>query len=93
MNAFLINGYNIRRSGDISFELIQNYLISDNSDKGTSHESSYKYDTHVPLIFFGWHIKPGESNRECFVEDIAPTITNLIHIQEPDATIGVPIIK
>jgi len=93
MNAFLINGFNIRRSGDISFELIQNYLISDNADKGTSHESSYNYDTHVPLVFFGWHIVPGESRQEVFIEDIAPTISNLIHIQEPDSTIGIPIIK
>jgi predicted AlkP superfamily pyrophosphatase or phosphodiesterase len=92
MNSFILNGFNISRSGDISYELIQNYIISD-KDEGTTHESSFDYDTHVPLIFFGWHIKPGESNQEVFVEDIAPTITNLVHIQEPDATIGIPIIK
>jgi hypothetical protein len=45
------------------------------------------------LIFFGWSIKPGESSKLVFVEDIAPTITNLIHIQEPNGTIGVPIIN
>jgi predicted AlkP superfamily pyrophosphatase or phosphodiesterase len=93
MNSFILNGFNINRSGDILFDLAPNYLISDSGEKGTSHESSYDYDTHVPLIFFGWHIKPGESNNEVFVEDIAPTISTLIHIQEPDATIGIPIIK
>jgi hypothetical protein len=93
MNSFILNGFNILRSGDLLFELAPNYLVSDAGDEGTSHESSYDYDTHVPLIFFGWHIKPGESNNEVFVEDIAPTISNLIHIQEPDATIGIPIIK
>jgi predicted AlkP superfamily pyrophosphatase or phosphodiesterase len=93
MNSFILNGFNLQRSGDISFDLIQNYLVANSGEEGTSHESSYDYDTHIPLIFFGWHIKSGESNRECFVEDIAPTISNLIHIQEPDATIGVPIIK
>ncbi|MGA2824071.1 MAG: alkaline phosphatase PafA [Bacteroidales bacterium] len=93
MNSFILNGFNIRRSGDILFDLIQNYLTSGYEEKGTTHESSYDYDTHVPLIFFGWHIEKGESNREVFVEDIAPTITNLIHIQEPDATIGIPIVK
>jgi predicted AlkP superfamily pyrophosphatase or phosphodiesterase len=93
MNAFIINGYNISRSGDISFALIQNYIFSNGRDEGTSHESSYDYDTHVPLVFFGWHIKPGESGMEVYVEDIAPTISNLVHIQEPDATMGIPIIR
>jgi predicted AlkP superfamily pyrophosphatase or phosphodiesterase len=93
MNSFILNGYNIIRSGDLSFELTQNQITSDNNDEATTHQSSYDYDTHVPLIFFGWHIKPGESNREIFVEDIAPTISSLIHIQEPDATIGIPLIN
>jgi len=93
MNSFIINGYNVVRSGDISFELIQNYITSESRDEGTTHESSYNYDTHVPLIFFGWHIKPGESNQQVFIEDIAPTVTNLIHIQEPETTIGVPLIR
>ena len=92
MNAFILNGFNIRRSGDLLFEMNQNYLVSGSGEKGTTHESSYDYDTHIPMIFFGWHVKPGESNQEVYVEDIAPTITNLVHIQEPDATIGIPII-
>jgi predicted AlkP superfamily pyrophosphatase or phosphodiesterase len=92
MNSFLINGFNINRSGDLAFEHIQNY-ITDGGKEGTSHESSFNYDTHVPLLFYGWHIKPGESNTEVFIEDIAATICNLIHIQEPDACIGIPIIK
>jgi predicted AlkP superfamily pyrophosphatase or phosphodiesterase len=93
MNSFILNGYNIARSGDLAFELTQNHITSDNNDEATTHQSSYDYDTHVPLIFFGWHIKPGESNSEVFIEDVAPTISNLIHIQEPDATIGIPIVK
>lgn len=93
MNSFILNGFNIQRSGDVVFELTPNQIISSDGKSGTTHGSSYDYDTHVPLIFYGWHIKPGESNKEVFVEDIAPTITNLIHIQEPDATLGIPIIK
>ena len=93
MNSFLINGYNILRAGDIAFEFVPNYILSGYGAGGTSHESQYDYDTHVPLLFYGWHIEPGESNQEVFIEDIAPTITNLIHVQEPDATIGIPIIQ
>jgi arylsulfatase A-like enzyme len=93
MTSFILNGFNTRRSGDILFEMTQNYLASGYEKMGTTHGSSCNYDTHVPLIFFGWHVKPGESNEQVFVEDIAPTITNLVHIQEPDATIGIPIVK
>ena len=93
MNTFILNGFNIQRSGDIVFEMAPNQIISSEGKSGTTHGSSYNYDTHVPLIFYGWHIKPGESNKEVFVEDIAPTITNLIHIQEPDAAIGIPVIQ
>jgi len=93
MNSFLINGYNILRAGDIAFEFVPNYILSGYGEGGTSHESQYDYDTHVPLLFYGWHIEPGESNQEVFIEDIAPTVTNLIHVQEPDATIGIPIVK
>ncbi|MCX6250348.1 MAG: alkaline phosphatase family protein [Bacteroidetes bacterium] len=94
METFFLNGSSPYRSGDLSFELSIDYLTGDESlETGTSHQSSYDYDTHVPLLFFGWHIVPGESNEEVYIEDIAPTIANLIHIQEPDATIGVPIVK
>ncbi len=92
MNAFLLNGFNIARSGDIVFELTQNQIFSE-SNEGTSHESSFGYDTHVPMLFFGWHVKAGESNAPVYVVDIAPTVCNLIHIQEPDACIGIPLIK
>jgi predicted AlkP superfamily pyrophosphatase or phosphodiesterase len=92
-STFLLNAHNPARSGDISFETAMNGMMGEDYLRGTSHETSFGYDTHVPLIFYGWHIKPGHSNREVFVEDIAPTVSNLIHIQEPDATLGVPLIR
>lgn len=90
--SFLLNGHNPYRSGDISFEVTVNTMISEESSKGTSHGSSFEYDTHVPLIFYGWHVPYGESNQAVFIEDIAPTVANLIHIQEPDCTLGIPLI-
>jgi predicted AlkP superfamily pyrophosphatase or phosphodiesterase len=92
MGSFLLNGFKASRSGDILFETNLDYT-SFFPGTGTTHGSSYDYDSHVPLIFYGWHIQPGESNEEVFVIDIAPTITNLIHIQDPDGTTGVPIVK
>ena len=53
----------------------------------------YNYDTHVPLIFYGWHIPHKKINAPVYVIDIAPTIANLTGINEPNACIGIPIIK
>lgn len=92
MNTFALNGFNPYRSGDLVFDLSIGYLTG-NYSEGTSHGACYDYDTHVPLLFYGWNIKPGESNTEVFVEDIAPTITNLIQIQEPNGTLGIPLIS
>jgi hypothetical protein len=30
---------------------------------GTSHGTTYSYDTHVPPFFYGWHIKKGSFNK------------------------------
>ena len=92
MSTFMLNGCNPYRSGDLVFDLSAGYLTG-NYHEGTSHGAIYDYDTHVPLIFFGWKIKPGECNTEVYVEDIAPTIANLIYIQEPNASMGVPVVK
>jgi len=92
MNTFALNGFNPYRSGDLMFDLTAGYLTG-NYHEGTSHATSFDYDTHVPLLFYGWNVKSGVSNTQVYVEDIAPTITNLIQIQEPNGTIGVPVIS
>lgn len=91
MANFVLNGYYEARSGDLVFELAPNYLTEIGSH-GTTHGASYDYDSHVPLIFYGWHVEHGESNREVYVEDIAPTVASLIRVQEPNGTIGIPIL-
>ncbi|MGE5861734.1 MAG: alkaline phosphatase PafA [Ignavibacteria bacterium] len=88
----ILNGFNFYRSGDIAFELQPDYLTS-YSGKGTTHSTKYSYDTHVPLIFFGWHIPKKTINDPVYIVDIAPTIANLLGIIEPNACIGIPIIK
>ncbi len=92
MSNFILNGFNPVQSGDIIFDLRANYGMSDNT-VGTTHGTSFDYDTHVPLLFYGWHIHQGESNKEVYVEDIAPTLASIMRIQEPEGTFGVPIIK
>jgi len=61
--------------------------------RGTTHGASWAYDTHVPLLFWGWHVRPGESARPVEVVDIAPTVARFLHIQEPSGNSGVPLLE
>lgn len=83
------SGYNNQRSGDIIYVLKPNWLLG--YHKGTSHGSPYHYDTHVPLIFFGWKIKKGNTDEKINITDIAPTISSMIDISNPSGCTGVPI--
>ncbi|MBF8458336.1 alkaline phosphatase family protein [Kaistella sp. G5-32] len=86
----IVNGYNWQRSGDIQIIYHDSWLPS-YSKLGTTHGSWNSYDSHIPLIFMGWGIKNGESNKDYNMTDIAPTISALLHIQFPSGNIGNPI--
>jgi arylsulfatase A-like enzyme len=83
------NGFNQKRSGDIMFVL--NPATLTGSRTGTSHGSSFSYDTHVPLLFYGKGIQKGSTVRKTVIPDIAPTIAALLGIEFPSGTSGVPI--
>ena len=50
-------------------------------------------DTHIPLVFMGWHIKPGKTNKLTYMVDTAPTVCSMLHIEAPSATTGNPIVE
>ena len=58
---------------------------------GSSHGTWTPADTHIPLVFMGWNIKPGHTTRKTHMDDTAPTVCSLLHIQMPDACTGNPI--
>lgn len=80
------NGYNQKLSGDVQYLFKPQWY--DAWSTGASHGVWNPYDSHIPLIWFGWNIKPGKLNREVYMTDIAPTLAALLHIQAPNATIG-----
>ncbi len=88
----IVNGYNWQRSGDIQVIYHDSWLPT-YSKLGTTHGSWNSYDSHIPLIFMGWGIKPGESNKEYSMTDIAPTLSALLKIQFPSGNIGNPIVE
>lgn len=80
------NGYSQKRSGDIQFIFKPQWF--DGWDKGTTHGTWNPYDSHIPLVWYGWNIKPGKLYREVYMTDIAPTLAAKLRIQMPDASIG-----
>jgi len=85
----ITNGYNTRRSGDLYYILNPNWF--NGSSTGTTHGNWNPYDSHIPLVFMGWGIKPGASNKTHYMTDIAPTLAALLHIQMPNGNVGEPI--
>ena len=57
------SGYNPRRNGDIQL-LLQPGYIDAYSAVGTTHGLWNPYDSHIPLLWYGWGIKQGKTNRE-----------------------------
>lgn len=86
----IINGYNWQRSGDIQL-ISHDSMLPPYAKKGTTHSVWNSYDSHIPLIFMGWGIKNGESNKAFHMTDISPTLAALLRIQFPSGSIGNPI--
>jgi len=82
----MINGYTPNRSGDIQFVFTPGYF--DGGTKGTTHGLWNPYDAHIPLLFYGWNVKQGKTNRETYMTDIAATIAAMLQIQMPSGSIG-----
>lgn len=82
----LTNGFNVKESGDL--QIILRPQWSENWQSGSTHSQWNPYDSHIPLIWYGWKIKPGKSVREVYMTDITPTLAALLHIQVPGACIG-----
>lgn len=81
------NGFMWKRSGDIAMVPLPNWIEYE-TKTGTTHGSSYVYDTKVPLLFWGWKINQGESIQTFFINDIAPTVANFLNLSAPNASDG-----
>lgn len=88
--ALIQKGFNWQRSPDVIISLDPAWMEWE-VKTGTTHGAAYSYDTHVPLIFFGWNIPHGYSVEPVSVTDIAPTIATMLNIEFPNGTNGKPI--
>lgn len=87
---FMQNGFNPQRSADVIVQL-QPGWISWSTKTGTTHGSAYRYDTHVPMIYFGKNVRSGNSATPVNITDIAPTISTFLNIEFPSGNTGVPL--
>jgi predicted AlkP superfamily pyrophosphatase or phosphodiesterase len=82
----IANGYFENRCGDIQFILKPGFI--DGGATGTTHGLWNPYDSHIPLLWYGWGIKKGNSHKEVYMTDIAPTLAALLKIQMPNGSVG-----
>jgi predicted AlkP superfamily pyrophosphatase or phosphodiesterase len=86
LKNMLANGYNHKRCGDLQILLEPGWI--DMGDRGATHGVWAPYDSHIPLLWYGYGIKPGKLNRTVYMTDIAPTLASLLQIQMPSGSIG-----
>jgi hypothetical protein len=86
LKTMIVNGFNQKLSGDLQVIVKPEWFESLRT--GASHAYWNPYDAHIPLVWYGWKIKAGKSNRERYMTDIAPTLAALLHIQMPNSSIG-----
>ena len=80
----IAKGYDVTQSGDLV--ILDKPGFIEYKQTGTSHGTPYSYDTHVPLIFYGWNIKKGESHKRKEITEIAPTLSQLLKIPFTNGT-------
>jgi predicted AlkP superfamily pyrophosphatase or phosphodiesterase len=88
------NGFYAARCGDIG--LIYEPAWYSDGPRGTTHGTWNPYDTHIPLLWYGWGISSGASFERVNVTDIAATLSALLRIQMPNGCSGsviLPVLK
>jgi hypothetical protein len=80
-----MNGFYAPRSGELSLILEPGYMAG---TSGANHFSPYAYDRHVPVLFMGLDIRPGEYNATIQPNDIAPTLATILQVQTPSGSSG-----
>jgi predicted AlkP superfamily pyrophosphatase or phosphodiesterase len=83
------NSFHQERSGDVIINLEPGWI----QDKleAADHGSGSVYDTHVPLLWYGWKIKRGSISRKIYIEQIAASLAEFLQISYPASCDSEPI--
>ena len=83
------NSFSSQRSGDVMISLNPGWI--EKNDNVTAHNSPYEYDSHVPLIWYGWTASRASVTRSISLRDIAVTLSVLCKVPLPNAANGDPL--
>jgi len=86
--AKMRNSFDPLRSGDIIINLKPAWV--ENDIRVTNHNSVYEYDSHVPLIWYGWTVNRSSITRKVNMNDLAATLSALCKVPFPNACTGEP---
>ncbi len=87
IRTMVTNGYYRPRNGCIQF-IPKPGWYHGYASTGTTHGVWNPYDTHIPLLWYGWGIKKGETFAPVYMPDIAPTLAALLRIPLPNGCTG-----
>lgn len=88
---YMQNSFNPKRSGDVLIALEPGWI--EDSDYSYDHNSCYTYDTHVPLLWYGWKIPRLNISRKINITDIVPTLCMFLQVETPMGCTGEPIFE
>jgi Type I phosphodiesterase / nucleotide pyrophosphatase len=87
--ARLRNSTHKNSMGDVIFTLMPGWLELDEQMRPVGESNAIT--SYMPLAFYGWRIKPAMHNASYQATDIAPTLSRLLNLPIPNASIGKPI--
>lgn len=83
--------YNRRRSGDMYVIYYSGWM--QDWGYGATHYTQYNNDTHVPMLWYGWNVKAGESVDLKTTTQIVPTLSLLLNIPLPNNSQKTPMVE
>jgi predicted AlkP superfamily pyrophosphatase or phosphodiesterase len=87
----IVNSFTPQRSGDVIITLNPGWI--EKNDYVTDYNSPYEYDSHVPMIWYGWTVNRASVTRKVSLTDIAATLSSLCKVPYPNACTGEPLIE
>ncbi len=80
------NGFYPKRSGDVFVVLDPGW--QEKGDGVGTTGAGFWYDSHVPLIWYGWKIPRTTITREVQMTSVAPTVSYFLRIPAPNGSEG-----
>lgn len=83
------NSFHKNTSGDVILTLLPGWIELNENNQPVGESNAVI--SYTPVYFYGWNIKPQKINTFYPVTSIAPTLSKILSIPEPNACVGTPI--